>query len=137
MGAAPWHQDDQAWDDVTTGQVRLLVVLVALGTASLGIEESVRPTLDWPSTIESLSVGVITHFIAAFALMCFAITLSRQCRLVGTAALLAACTTDSLGTVMSNLGWAERVGNIGGCVAFGCLVLLSSAYLRKAAIGGL
>ena len=122
---------------MTTGQVRLLVVLVSLGTVALGIKESVRPALDWPRTIESLSVGVITHFIAAFALMCFAITLSRQCRLVGTAALLATCATDSFGTMVSNLEWEDRVGNIGGCVAFGCLVLLSSAYLRKAAIGGL
>lgn len=137
MGTAPWHQDDQAWDGVTTLQVRLLVVLVALGTAALGIEESIRPTLDWPRSIEGFAIGGITNFIAAFALMCFAITMSRQCRLIGTAALLSSCVTDSLGTVMSNLDWAERVGHIGGCVAFGCLVLLASFYLRKAAIGGL
>lgn len=132
MGTAPWHQDDQAWDGVTTLQVRLLVVLVALGTAALGIEESIRPTLN-----HHVAMGGITHFIAAFALMCFAITMSRQCRLIGTAALLSSCITDSLGAVMSHLEWAERVGHIGGCVAFGCLALLASGYLRKAAIGGL
>jgi len=118
---------------MTSTRTRLLLIVAAAGVAATGVEASVQPALDWPSKIGGVNVGGFDNFIAAFAIVVFAFTLSKRCRLVAISAFISTCVTETVASLVSNdVPWACRVGHIGNCVLLVALVLLLNTHLRKA-----
>ena len=109
------------------------MITASLALAATGVSSHKLPSLDWPNSISGFNVAGLDNYIAAAAIICFAVTLSTHCRLAAVAAIAAVCISEVVSAYISTATWQTRLGYTGQATLSLALVLLANKQFSKVA----